>query len=66
LVAVLLSSAETSLDDGGLLILLIDDVRLIPPDVAPVTDDMAVWVEDLEIALEPGMTVDEPDEVEVV
>jgi hypothetical protein len=27
---------------------------------------MAEWVEDLEIPLEPGMTVDEPDEVEVV
>jgi hypothetical protein len=29
-------------------------------------EDMAEWVEDLEIPLEPGMTVDEPDEVEVV
>jgi hypothetical protein len=61
-----LSSADASRDDGGLLIRLIDDVRLIPPDGAVETEDMAEWVEDLEIPLEPGMTVDEPDEVEVV
>ena len=61
-----LSSADASLDDGGLLIRLIDDVRLIPPDGPAEMGDMAEWVEDLEIPLEPGITVDEPDEVEVV
>jgi len=61
-----LSSADTSRDDGGLLIRLIDDVRLIPPDGPVEMEDMAEWVEDLEIPLEPGMTVDEPEEVEVV
>jgi len=45
---------------------LIDDVRLIPPDGAVEMEDMAEWVEDLDIPLDPGMTVDEPDEVEVV
>lgn len=44
-------------DDGASEIRLIDDVRL-----TPVAEDMAEWVDDLEIPLEPGMTVDEPDE----
>jgi hypothetical protein len=60
------SSAEASREGGGLLMRLIDDVRLIAPVVDPETEDMAEWVEDLEIPLEPGMTVDEPDEVDVV
>jgi hypothetical protein len=41
---------------------LMDDVLLIP---GAAVDDMAAWVEDLDKALEPGMTVDDPDEVEV-
>lgn len=60
--AAVLSSADTSREEGGLLIRLIDDVRLIPPTA----EDMAECVEDLEIPLDPGMTVDDPDDVEVV
>jgi len=59
--AEVVSSADTSRDEGGLLIRLIDDVRLIPPAAA----DIDEWVEDLEIPLDPGITVDDPEEVEV-
>ena len=51
------SSVEDRRDDGASDIRLIEDVRL-----TPVAEDMAEWVDDLEIPLERGMTVDEPDE----
>jgi hypothetical protein len=38
-----------------------DDVRLIPPVVA-VSFDNVEWVEDLDIPLDPGMTVDDSEE----
>lgn len=44
-------------EDGASEIRLIEVVRL-----TPLAEDMAEWVDDLEIPLEPGMTVDEPDE----
>ena len=59
--AAILSSADPSRDEGGLLIRLIDEVRLMPPAAA----DIDEWVEDLEIPLDPGITVDDPEEVEV-
>lgn len=40
---------------------LMDDVRLIPPGMA-LSSDKAEWVDDLDIPLDPGMTVEEPDD----